>query len=136
MNADGGQQEGDQGEGGQRADLYGARFGFGFHHIAEHAHVADGQLGIGGGDDAAQCGHQGRRRRGGAQDEILGNVPDDVAVGDLPIGNVDLRFALALQAARADFTGHADDGAVGQGEFEVTAERILAGPVAPREGLR
>ena len=46
VNPDGGEQEGDSGEGAERAGLYGARLGFGFDDIGEHAHVGDGQLGI------------------------------------------------------------------------------------------
>ena len=97
VNADGGEQEGDGGEGGERAHLYGARFGFGFDDIAEHAHVGDGQLGIGGGDDAAQRGNDGSGRGGSAQNEVLGHVPDDVAIGDLLIRDVDLRLAFAFR---------------------------------------
>ena len=118
----------------RRADLYGARFGLGLHYFAEHPHVGDGQLGIGGGDDPAQGGNDGARRGGSAQDEVLGDVPDDVAVGHLPVRDVDLRFAFALRAAGADVADHADDGAIGEGEFEVAAERIFARPVAACEG--
>ena len=95
----------------------------------------DGQLGIGGSDDAAQRGNDGSRRGGSAQNEVLGYVPDDVAVGDLLIRDVDLGLAFAFRSAGADVADHADDGAVGQGEFEVTPERIFARPVAPGEGL-
>ena len=111
MYADGGEQEGDGGEGGERVHLQASGFGFGGDYVAQHTHVGDRQLGIGAGDDAAQGGNEGRGWYGSAQDEIFRQVVNDVAIVDLAIGNVDLRFAFTLQAASADVADHADDGA-------------------------
>ena len=133
MNANGGEQEGDGGEDGERAYLYGARFRFGLDYLAEHADVADGLLRVGGRDDAAKGGEQRAGWCVGAQDEILRGVPDDAAIGDLLVGEVDLRFADALRAAPADVAHYADDGAVKEGELEVPAEGVVARPVALRE---
>ena len=136
VNADGSEQECDQGEGGERAHLHGARFGFGFDDIAEHTHVGDRQVGVGAGDDAgarqAQSPPRGVEMR---RTRSFGTYQMMLSSGTWLVGDVDLRFAFSFRAAGADFAHHAHDGAVGQGEFEVTPQRIFARPVAAREGL-
>ena len=52
------------------------------------------------------------------------------AVVHLLVRQVDLRLAVALEAAHLDVADDADDGAVGEGEAEVLADRIAAGQEA------
>ena len=67
--------------------------------VGQHANVGDRLLRVGARDDLAHCRRQRGGRDGRADDEILGSVEDQSAVGHLARGQVDLRLALAFEPA-------------------------------------
>ena len=58
---------------------------------------------------------------------------DEPSVGDLLIGQIDLRLARALQTADADIADDADDSAGLEGEEEPPSDGIESRPVPPDE---
>ena len=48
---------------------------------------------------------------------------------------VDLRLAVALEAAHADVAHHADDGSHREGDGELLTDRVAAGKLLARKGL-
>ena len=75
-----------------------------------------------------------RRRR--ADDQVLRRIPPEPAVPHLPVRQVDLRLAVALEPAHANVADDADDRAIVSGEVELPAEGVLAGPVPLHEATR
>jgi len=143
VDADGGEQEGDQGEPGKHPDLHRSRGSFGVDDVGHPPDVRDGLERIDAADDLADRRDElfGRRRR--TNHEILRRIERHPAVVNLPIGQVHLRLAVALETAHAHVANHADDRSLLEGNLEPAAERILPWPVARgerfadhRDGLR
>ena len=103
------EQERDGREGEKRPRLKTARRGVRPDDLGERLDVGDRNLRIGPRDDFPKGRQQRRRRDRGAHDEELRNEPAEVAVFLLPVGEVDLRLAFALQAAYPDVADDADD---------------------------
>ena len=70
-----------------------------------------------------------------ADDQVLRRIEPELAVELLGCRQVDLRLALALEAANADVADHANDGAHGKRHGELPADRILVGEVLAGERL-
>ncbi len=79
------------------------------------------------------AGGQSRGRDGRADDEILGSVEDQSAVGHLARGEIDLRLALAFQPTHVDVADDANNRALAKRDEELSPDRVLVGEHLVRE---
>ena len=124
-NADRGEEERDDRECAEHAQLHRARLGLPVDDGRHRANVGDRHLGVGAPDDRADGRHQRRRIDRRMDEQIFGRIADQVAVGDLLVRQIHLRFARQLEAAHPDVRDHADQRSIVKSECEVSADRIL-----------